>query len=501
MGGPPRNTTYHASARRPASSGRHSARIAAGLAVLALLALGSSAASAQATRTPAKRPSPATTPASGSSATRSAATAQASCGFSADPTSRSSDTITTSYVVSGVRVIHRCVTANDVVAANLYLLGGVRQLTPETQGIEALLLEASERGTRKYPKDVLRRKMARLGSELTVGPSADWTVMGLRSIVAGFDSTWAILADRVMAPVLDSAEVADIQSQLQLGLRQRTADPDALVQQLADSMAWQGHPYALEPIGTEQSVQGITVADLRRYQREQMVTSRMLLVVVGHVERARVERLVRATIGQLPAGSYRWTLPDPAPPLTTDLLVVRRQLPTNYIRGYFQGPPASSPDYQALRVAAAALSGRLFGEIRTRRNLTYAVESPFVERARAEGGLYVTTVAPDTVLSLMRTEIRDLQTDLVPERGLELLVQQFITEYFLDNETNGAQADFLARAQLFRGDWRAADRFVDELRQVTPEDVRRVARQYMKGIKFAYVGDPAAVNQRSVQGF
>ena len=42
-------------------------------------------------------------------------------------------------------------------------------------------------------------------------------------------------------------------------------------------------------------------------------------------------------------------------------------------------------------------------------------------------------------------------------QGAPPLVQQFITEYFLDNETSGAQADFLARAELYRGDYRAGD--------------------------------------------
>ena len=83
------------------------------------------------------------------------------------------DTLTSKFEVSGIPVILRQVTANNVVAANLYLLGGVRQLTPQTQGIETLLLESSEYGTRKYPKNVLRQKMARLGS-------ADWCQPGHR---------------------------------------------------------------------------------------------------------------------------------------------------------------------------------------------------------------------------------------------------------------------------------------------------------------------------------
>ena len=58
------------------------------------------------------------------------------------------DTATTNFDVNGLNVILRRNTANDVVAANVYLLGGTQQLTPATQGIEAFLLEASERGTK-----------------------------------------------------------------------------------------------------------------------------------------------------------------------------------------------------------------------------------------------------------------------------------------------------------------------------------------------------------------
>ena len=78
---------------------------------------------------------------------------------------------------------------------------------------------------------------------------------------------------------------------------------------------------------------------------------------------------------------------------------------------------------------------------------------------------------------------------------------QFITEYFLNNETNAEQANFLARAQLYRGDWRVANKFVDELRNVTPVDVRRVARNYMHDVRFAYVGDSGRLSREAMLKF
>ena len=339
-------------------------------------------------------------------------------------------------------------------------------------------------------------------------------MFGARATVATFDATWRVLADRLMYPVLDPQEVEKVRAQFLGALSQRKDSPEALVNALADSVAFAGHPYALDPVGTEASLASITRDDLARYQATQMVKSRMLLVVVGNVPRADVEQMVRSrmllvvvgnvsrptlerlvstTLGTLPAGDYRWTMPPPLPDAASTIAIVPMRVPTNYILGYFNGPPASSPDYAALRIATAVLSGRMFNEIRVKRNLTYAVNAPFVERAVAAGGLYVTTVSPDTTLALMGAVVNELKSGFISPDGLEQLVQQFITEYFLDNETNADQADFLAQAQLFRGDWRYANRFVEELRGVTPLDIRRVANQYIKDVRFAYVGDPSRV--------
>jgi len=411
------------------------------------------------------------------------------------------DSLTTTYEIGGVRIIHRLTPANDVVAANVYLLGGVRQINDNNAGIEPLLLEASDRGTREYAGERVRTMLSRLGSTIVVDPETDWTMFGLRATRDGFDSTWSVLASRLMHPTLDSGQVKLVREQLLAAVRQRGDNPDALVSFIADTFAFSGHPYARSTLGTEHSLARLTVAALRRYHDEQIVKSRMLVVIVGNISRSQVENAITQTLAKLPTGNYRWTLPDTLPVRSAGFAIESRSLPTNYILGYYLGPPAGSKDYQALRVAAAVLSGQLFAEIRSRRNLTYAVDAPFVERAIASGGLYVTTVSPDTTLALMRQQITALQQGTIDREALERLVQQFITEYFLNNETNAEQANFLARAQLYRGDFRIADLFVDELRQVSPEDVQRVARQYMRDVRFAYVGDSLRLSPRALKGF
>lgn len=411
------------------------------------------------------------------------------------------DTGTIRFDVGGVRVIHRQ-TDNNLFFAKLYLLGGTQLVSQETAGLEPFLLDVSERGSARYPGERLRRALARSGSQMGVEAHRDWTVFGIGTTTDRLDSAWAIYTDRLLRPTLAPEDVEFVRGTTVAALAQREDSPDALLEHLADSVAFAGHPYGIPPRGTAQTVGRITREQLQQFQREQMLQSRMLLVVVGNVPRAKLQQMIASSLGTLPRGEYRWS-----PPPTnqqrpgSSVLIEPRRLPTNYILGWWEGPPAGHPDVPALRVASAILSGRLFAEVRSRRNLTYAVEAKYRDEALTSGGLYVTTTRPDTTLGIMRVEIRNLQSFAIPTENLRPLIQQFLTEYFLDNESSGEQADFLARAELYRGDFRAAERFVADLRAVTGEDVQRVARQYMRGIRFAYIGNPTQVNRFRLMGF
>ncbi|MBM3906896.1 MAG: insulinase family protein [Gemmatimonadetes bacterium] len=410
------------------------------------------------------------------------------------------DTSTTSYEINGIRVIHRAGAANLVVM-NLYLLGGVRTMTPQTAGLEPMYLAVSEQGTERYPKESLRRAMARTGSAIALDATDDWTLFGIRATTEVLDSVWNIFTDRLMRPRLEPAEVNFVRNQALNAIRQLEESPDALLSRAADSIAFRDHPYALSPMGTEASLSALTRESLQAWRTRWLVKSRMLLVVVGNVPRGTLERMLNGTLGTLPAGDYQWTMPDTLPARPSSLTVLPRTLPTNYVAGMYRGPRANERDAAALRVASAVLSGQLFSEIRSKNNLTYSASADYRDEGLVSGKLFVTTTLPDSALKIMRDQIRLLQEVNIPTPALAPLIQQFLTEYFLDNETSTAQADFLARAQLYRGDWRAANQFMAELRAVTGEDVRRVTRRYLRNIQWVYVGDPTRITRRLAESF
>jgi zinc protease len=406
------------------------------------------------------------------------------------------DTLTMSYDVSGLHVIQRVNRATDIIAARLYLLGGTRQLTEASAGIEAILLDASGYGTARYPGEEARRAIARTGSVLQVEADADWSVLGFTGLAQDFDAVWDVLADRVMKPSLTAQAIGQARNRLVTRAHARYTNPDERIRVIANRAMFPGHPYSLDPEGTEQSLIGITADQVRAYAREQLVTSRMLLVIVGNVERVHAESLVAATLGRLPLGTYQWTLPPPAPKIPSRWLVEHRQIPTNYILAYFTGPPPTERSYWSFRVATALLSSQLDYVIRTQHSLSYAAYAPFTDQAIPLGGAYASTQRPDQVLPLMQNAVGTLQGSEIDYFALNRFLDSYMFDYLAENATAADQADFLARAELYLGGFQRGDEFMKRMRGVSPDDIKNAANFYMSKLQYAYLGDTTRMRGR-----
>jgi zinc protease len=112
------------------------------------------------------------------------------------------------------------------------------------------------------------------------------------------------------------------------------------------------------------------------------------------------------------------------------------------------------------------------------------------------GNIYVTAVDANQAVRVMLNEINDLRTETVDERQISGVTGQFLTTYYLGQETNAAQAAELARYELIGNGWRDSFEFLNRVQRVTPEDVRRVSQKYMKNLRFVVLGNPDSINRQ-----
>ena len=202
-----------------------------------------------------------------------------------------------------------------------------------------------------------------------------------------------------------------------------------------------------------------------------------------------MESEVTPTLAQLPQGTYQWSLPPPAPDIQPRWVIEPRQVPTNYLLGFFAGPPPPSDDYPAFMVATQLLSARLTDLIRQRLGLSYQSYAPFIERAVPIGGFYASTGKPEVIVPLVSAQIRMLSTQPLNSYLIAGLKESMLRARLLKATTSDAQAELLARAELYHGDWRFAGPSVQRIKALSASRVTAVVQKYMRGISMAYIGD------------
>jgi zinc protease len=401
----------------------------------------------------------------------------------------------TEFDVNGLKVILRRRASAPTVAVGLFLRGGVRNLTEKTAGLENLMLTSAIEAGQNYPRQAVRRELARTGSTLGASAGSDFSVVSLASTRENFDRTWKLFADVTMKPQFDPADVNRVRDQMISALREQETVPDSALDNLEDKIIYAGHPYSVDPTGTPETLSAITPAQLRDYHKKVMETSRLLLVVVGDVDAADLKARIASTLGTLPKGNYSETALPPIDFSKSSVDIVSRQLPTNYIKGDFAAPTLNSPDYYSMRVAMSILATRIFQEVRVKRQLSYAPNADMDNMGANTANIYVTAVDANQAVDVMLKEIQRIKREPINDEELSGAAGEFLTNYYLKQQTNAAQAADLARYELIGGGWRNSFQFLNHIREVTPDAVRASANKYMKNIRFVVIGDPAAINK------
>ncbi|MGI9034971.1 MAG: M16 family metallopeptidase [Pyrinomonadaceae bacterium] len=404
--------------------------------------------------------------------------------------------LVTEFDVNGLKVLVKRRPNSPTVVAGLFIRGGVKNTDAKTDDIENFTLEASAEGSQKYPRETLRRELAATASSIEAAASYDYSVLSLGATRRNFDRSWDVFTDIALHPAFAPEDVERVRQQILTGLQNSSDDPESNLQELQNKIIYANHPYLNDPEGTVETVTNFTPADLRDYHQKVMQTSHLLLVIVGDLDANVLRQRIADTFGKLPRGNYQ-DKPAPILSFTTPTLdITSRTLPTNYVTGVFSSPSLKDPDYYAMRVATSILGGRIFQEVRVKRNLSYAPDANLGLLASNTGNISVSAVDANQAVSVMLNAIKQLKTEPVDEREISGVTGLFLTNYYLGQETDAAQAVELARYELTGSGWRDSFEFLTRVKQVTPADVQHVAQKYMTNLRFVVLGNPASINRQ-----
>ena len=396
--------------------------------------------------------------------------------------------------VDGVKVIVQP-SGNQIVEIQTIIKGGVQNYSLSKAGIESLAMSAlTECGTMKDDKNNFKNKLDKVSAQVSGYSDMDYASFTMNCIAGDFDVVWPLYVDALTTPRFDAKEFERIKQDAINSLKAQESQPDYAIAKLARKTAFAGKDYEKSPEGTEAVISKLTPAETMVYYKSILTRSRLVIVVVGDMDRAIVEQKIKAMLANIPAGNVFNLKKVMYSPNKNSFTAEKRDLATNYIQAVTGGPLPGTPDYNAFTLAMRIFYDRNFLEVRTNNGLSYAPYSYFNNGLSPSANIGVSTTDPNKYIGVVNNLINKTKKEGFTKDELNDMKTTYITSFYYRQETNSAQAASLASNEVLHNNWRRALTLNDDLKKVTVADLNNTFNKYITNLTWVYQGDPAKVN-------
>jgi zinc protease len=165
----------------------------------------------------------------------------------------------------GLKIIFKK-TPKQVITASLFIKGGTANVSESQQGLEVIALNlALDGGTKTLNKDAFAAKADKLGTSFAASGSPDYSTMTMTCLKENFSPSWEMFNSAIFEPAMDESEFNVLKDQMIAQARQRESDPDTYLRKMAADSLFGGTDYAKIPDGTPETLEKITLADVKKY--------------------------------------------------------------------------------------------------------------------------------------------------------------------------------------------------------------------------------------------
>ncbi len=358
-------------------------------------------------------------------------------------------------------------------------------------------------GTARRPADALARELAAMGGELGVAVAPDRTNITTDVLTERGPEAARLIAEVAREPRFPGSELARVKAALARDLAIQKSTPQAQAQEKFHEVIYGDHPYGrLFP--TEAMLSAYTLEQVQAFHKARFGPGRSRLYVAGVFDAAAMEQAIRDAFGSWGAGPAATPLAPPATAAARKLVVLDRPgAPQSTIYLGLRVPDPSQKDWVALQVTDSLLGGsfasRITTNIREAKGYTYSPFSsvnPHLRDAHWVQVADVTSAVTGDALKEIFSEIERLRKEAPPAEELRGIQNNLAGTFVVQNSSRQGVISQLAFVDLHGlGDDYLAN-YVKRVMAVTPEEVRRVASEYLRPDRMALVvvGDRKTVD-------
>lgn len=406
--------------------------------------------------------------------------------------------ITKQVLDNGLTVLIRQMHHAPVASLWLWYRVGSRNEIPGITGISHWVEHMMFKGTPRVPKGELDRLISREGGYNNALTWFDWTAYFETLPAQRIGLALEIEADRIVNALFDAGE-AEAERTVIISERQSSEnEPGFRLGEAVQAAAFRIHPYHHMVIGDLCDLTTITRDDLHDHYRRYYAPNNAVLVMAGDVDTGTTLSKIETRFGHIPAGPPVVPVGQEEPAQTGEQrVIVEGDGTTAYVELAFHAPRATDPDFFPMLAMNAVLAGigqlsPFGGGSANRSSRLYGALVETELASSVSGNLPITVdpylyalsatvragCIPQKVEDAMWAQVERITNEMPNQEELTKALKQARAHFAYSSESVTNQALWLGFAEML-SDYTWFMTFVDQLNQVSVEDVRRVANKYL----------------------
>ena len=371
-----------------------------------------------------------------------------------------------------------------------YRVGG-RNEKDGKSGLAHFLEHMMFKGTPSTGPEEYSRIIAKNGGRSNAFTSSDMTVyfatMSREKIGIELD----LEADRMANALLGEQYFEPEKKVIQEERRLRTDDnPGSALSEVAGAVAFMVHPYRRPVVGWMEDIEKLTRQDLVDFYKLYYAPNNAFVVVVGDFSTDEILPKIRNAFGKIArdADAPKVSVQEPEQQ-GERRVILKKEAELPFLLMFYHAPNLQSADSFALDVLSVVLAGgrsaRLYHELVYEKRMVRGVDADYSRVSVDPMGFSITAqllpgIQPANVEREIYGSLEKIKSELITERELQKAKNQIEAAFIFDQDSIFGQAMKLGYYEI-TGGWRQLDTYLDGIRKVTREDIRRVAQQYLDG--------------------
>jgi predicted Zn-dependent peptidase len=399
--------------------------------------------------------------------------------------------VETATLPNGLVVITEPMEHVHSVSVGIWLRTGSRREPAELNGISHFIEHMLFKGTHRRTAEDIAREVDSVGGMLDAFTSKEMVCFNTRVLDEHLPKAFDVLADMVLDPKFDPADIEREQSVILEEIRMTQDNPEDLVHELFTQNFWSSHALGKPILGTPETVSAFDRKTLESSFRKWYAPNNVVITAAGHLSHEQLIDLVGQRFSKLPPAENGVSDPKPQP---SPHITLRTKNELEQVHICIGVPATAMTDVRRFAVSVlnnvlgGGMSSRLFQNIRERQGLAYAIFSE-LNSYRDTGMLSVYAgTSLDTaaqVIASILEEFRKLRDTPLDAEELRRAKDHLKGATLLALEGTGQRMNSLARYHVYFNRHFTPKDLIALLERVTPQDVQELAREFFQPERIA----------------